>query len=118
MKVSAIVSALFFTAALADIGDYCKDSKGNIGTCQLTSKCNKLDGTIVKNLCPNDPDNVRCCFYPSCNGNGICKKDTLSCAGAYSTGDCPGPKGYRCCNKELKPPICGRGENDRRCIVP
>ncbi|KAF6808758.1 glycoside hydrolase family 24 protein [Colletotrichum sojae] len=89
---------------------------GNIGTCQKTSKCNSLDGIIRSNLCPDDPADVKCCFYPECNGSNICKKDTLPCSGSYSTGDCPGPKGYRCCNERL-PPICGRGVKDRRCII-
>ncbi|TDZ67332.1 putative secreted protein [Colletotrichum trifolii] len=117
MKISTFVSALFFSSAFAAIGSYCTDSKGNIGTCQKTSKCKSLDGTIRSNLCPNDPNDVKCCLYPECNSNGICKKDTLSCSGSYSTGDCPGPKGYRCCN-ERKPPLCTRGDKGRRCIPP
>ncbi|KAF9874465.1 glycoside hydrolase family 24 protein [Colletotrichum karsti] len=116
MKASTLVSALLFSSALAAIGDYCKDSKGNYGTCQTTSKCNSLDGTYTSNLCPNDPANVKCCFFPKCNSTGRCQKDSLSCGGGYTTGDCPGPTHYRCCNAAKKPPICPRGTLGRRCI--
>ncbi|OHE99972.1 hypothetical protein CORC01_04619 [Colletotrichum orchidophilum] len=85
MKVSALVSALFVSGALAAIGGYCHDSKGNYGTCQKTSKCSSLNGYTKTGLCPNDPADVKCCFYPDCNSNGFCQKDTLSCSGSYST---------------------------------
>ncbi|KAI3555185.1 hypothetical protein CABS02_04633 [Colletotrichum abscissum] len=125
MKTSALISALFASSALAAIGSYCHDSKvyfilKNTSTASTnayskTSKCSSLNGYTKTNLCPNDPADVKCCFYPDCNSNGYCQKDTLSCSGTYSTGDCPGPSGYRCCNVR-KPPICSRGDRTKRCI--
>ncbi|GKT52289.1 uncharacterized protein ColSpa_12470 [Colletotrichum spaethianum] len=95
MRTSALVSALFFSSALAAIGSYCKDSKhpvlidltlqGNYGTCQKVTKCKSLNGYTKTNLCPNDPDDVKCCFYPDCNSNGFCQRDSISCSGTYST---------------------------------
>ncbi|EFQ31150.1 uncharacterized protein GLRG_06294 [Colletotrichum graminicola M1.001] len=117
MKASALNSALSLSGALAAIGSYCKDSKGNYGTCQKVNKCKSLNGYTKTDLCPNDPDDVKCCFYPDCNSNGFCQRDSLSCSGTYFTGDCSGSTTYRCCNLRTgKPPICSRDEKTRRCI--
>ncbi|KAK2058196.1 hypothetical protein LY76DRAFT_514754, partial [Colletotrichum caudatum] len=117
IRTSALVSALFLPSSLAAIRIYCKDSKGNYGTCQKVSKCDSLNGYTKTNLCPNDPDDAKCCFYPDCNSIGFCQRNSLSCSGTYSTGDCPGPAGYRCCNLRTgKPPICSRDGKVRRCI--
>ncbi|KAE9363256.1 hypothetical protein N431DRAFT_524153 [Stipitochalara longipes BDJ] len=75
-----------------------------VGTCELTSWCSDNSGYDgISNLCPHDPDNVKCCFSPTCyHGIGSCE-DTetyFSCGklgGRYIAGYCPGPADYQCC---------------------
>ncbi|WDK10605.1 hypothetical protein CGRA01v4_01884 [Colletotrichum graminicola] len=117
MKASALNSALSLSGALAAIGSYCKDSKGNYGTCQKVNKCKSLNGYTKTDLCPNDPDDVKCCFYPDCNSNGFCQRDSLSCSGTYFTAWFLDAELGQCCNLRTgKPPICSRDEKTRRCI--
>jgi hypothetical protein len=44
------------------------------GTCEKNSWCDSRQGVHdIHNLCPNDPDDVMCCFYPLCDNNqGSC----------------------------------------------
>lgn len=91
MKTSTLITTLAVAAAgvNAAIGSTCKDSKGNVGTCQKTSWCNSRKGTYKSDLCPKDPENVKCCFEPNCweNGIGHCQLDSLDCFpfGRYKT---------------------------------
>ncbi|KAF2747852.1 hypothetical protein M011DRAFT_526015 [Sporormia fimetaria CBS 119925] len=85
----------------AEIGDRCYH-EGAAGTCQKTSKCSS--GATVRGLCPNDPDDVRCCFpnYP-CNLDtfpGKCldkTKNTCNGPHGYISGLCPGNNDVQCC---------------------
>jgi hypothetical protein len=71
----------------------------------MLSKANEYLGAIIKNRCPNDPSDVRCCFpkYP-CNVDtfpGYCQdKSKHACPGlnrGYFANLCPGDDNVQCC---------------------
>lgn len=51
-----------------------------------------MGGTHVKGKCPNDPNNVRCCYKKYCALPGRCKP----CYTRVS-GECPGGENYKKC---------------------
>ncbi|PVH73628.1 hypothetical protein DL98DRAFT_430986, partial [Cadophora sp. DSE1049] len=70
------------------------------GTCQKESWCRASAqiGIVSTGDCPNDPNDVKCCYIPDCKSHsGTCH--TVSCE-AYTSGFrgyCPGPSNYQCC---------------------
>jgi len=83
-------------AALAAINGRC--SSGN-GVCVTTSSCTKAGGTYKSGLCPNDPNDVKCCNKSKCTVNGktgVCKF-TSDCNGTSYSGACPGGNNFKCC---------------------
>ncbi|OUM60683.1 hypothetical protein PIROE2DRAFT_32846, partial [Piromyces sp. E2] len=81
---------------LSAVNDRC--SSGN-GVCIRTSNCEKMGGTYESGLCPNDPDDVKCCTKPSCTVDGKTGecKFTSDCNGTSLPGACPGPSNFQCC---------------------
>ncbi|KAJ7819861.1 hypothetical protein B0H13DRAFT_2054950 [Mycena leptocephala] len=76
---------------------------GGLGACVHTSTCNAHGGTIHKNLCPHDPDDVKCCTdwqAPKCDARlGTCRfTDTCNTnVNVIEPNLCPGPNDYKCC---------------------
>jgi len=74
-------------------------SSGN-GVCVSTQSCSKAGGSYVSGLCPNDPNNVKCCNKTRCVTNdgqvGSCKF-TSDCNGKIFSGLCPGGTNFKCC---------------------
>ncbi|KAF8148772.1 hypothetical protein K438DRAFT_2087080 [Mycena galopus ATCC 62051] len=73
-----------------------------VGVCISTSSCSEGGGTSLTGLCPDDPENIKCCVKSPCTssalGGGECRF-TNTCTGSqyYVTGRCPGPTDYTCC---------------------
>jgi len=84
-----------FNVAFAAINGRC--SSGN-GVCVSTSSCTKAGGTYKSGLCPNDPNDVKCC-NKSCKVNGASGtcKFTGDCKGKHYSGYCPGGTNFQCC---------------------
>ncbi|PMD31741.1 hypothetical protein L207DRAFT_519090 [Hyaloscypha variabilis F] len=107
MKFSLLALPALLPCTLAYIGELCGNTNDGIGTCELNSWCNANSGRHnIANLCPNDPDDVMCCFYPLCDGGtGYCMDASLPNAGfdchhdggVLRQGYCPGPDNYECC---------------------
>jgi len=85
-------------------------SSGN-GVCVTTQSCTNAGGTYKSGLCPNDPNNVKCCNKPKCvtsDGQvGSCMF-TSSCTGKTYSGLCPGGSNFKCC---VNGPVGGGGGN-------
>ncbi|KAG4106923.1 hypothetical protein H8356DRAFT_1624882 [Neocallimastix lanati (nom. inval.)] len=78
-----------------EVNGPCKNSNG---ICISTQSCTIAGGTFQNGLCPNDPDNIRCC-NKSCTYkgySGLCSFKS-ECAGTYYTGLCPGNANFVCC---------------------
>jgi hypothetical protein len=61
---------------------------GGLGACVHTSTCNDHGGTIHNNLCPDDPNDVKCCTgwdAPKCQAkSGTCRfTDTCNTANHF-----------------------------------
>ncbi|KAN0104236.1 hypothetical protein V8E51_009981 [Hyaloscypha variabilis] len=105
MKFSILVLPIYIGLSKAAIGDLCTPDGGiTVGTCELTSWCSDNKGyDKISNLCPNDPDDVKCCFSPLCyHGQGSCEDKAtftqcVKLGGHYLAGYCPGPTDYQCC---------------------
>ncbi|KAK7062368.1 glycoside hydrolase family 24 protein [Favolaschia claudopus] len=72
------------------------------GVCISTSSCTAKGGTVHNNLCPNDPDNIKCCTKAPCTsaslGGGICRTTSTCTGNHYTISDlCPGPNNFKCC---------------------
>jgi len=81
---------------LSAVNDSCSSGKG---VCITTANCEKMGGTYENGLCPNDPEDVKCCKKSSCTVNGktgVCKF-TSDCKGTSLPGVCPGPSDFQCC---------------------
>ncbi|PGH23566.1 hypothetical protein AJ80_02346 [Polytolypa hystricis UAMH7299] len=91
------------------VGDACRSYLGK-GTCKSKSKCK---GVVHRGLCPNDPDDIRCCVDIPCKSNGksgYCRSVSASgCSGGkFHPGikapfPCPGNADIQCCIKTPKP---------------
>ncbi|KAI9862247.1 MAG: hypothetical protein M1813_004722 [Trichoglossum hirsutum] len=106
MKATFLFAIFALPFALAKVGDTCTYD-GLKGTCTEVSKC--TSGFTIKNYCPNDPVNIKCCIGKSCtsvNGNaGTCLNNPGStCSGTFVTGRCPGPNDVQCCVASSPPP--------------
>ncbi|KAF7335233.1 hypothetical protein MSAN_02333700 [Mycena sanguinolenta] len=73
------------------------------GVCISTSSCTAGGGSYTSGLCPNDPDDIKCCTKAPCAsaslGGGQCLF-TSNCTGGNHyvlTGLCPGPSNFKCC---------------------
>jgi len=77
-------------------------SSGN-GVCVSTQSCSKAGGSYVSGLCPNDPNNIKCCNKTRCVTSegkvGSCKF-TSNCSGTSYSGLCPGGTNFKCCVEE------------------
>ncbi|KAJ7818967.1 hypothetical protein B0H14DRAFT_1361012 [Mycena olivaceomarginata] len=73
-----------------------------VGVCISTSKCKAAGGVINNGLCPNDPNDIKCCTKAPCapatSGGGICRF-TNTCTGNHFSipGQCPGGNNFKCC---------------------
>jgi len=94
-KIGLVLLA-FAHGALSEVNERC--SSGN-GVCISTSNCKKMGGTYESGLCPNDPEDIKCCNKSSCTVDGktgVCKF-TSDCKGTSLPGVCPGPSNFQCC---------------------
>ncbi|WOO84393.1 uncharacterized protein LOC62_06G007914 [Vanrija pseudolonga] len=64
----------------------------NFGVCDTTSHCKYYKGSPSKGYCPGLPDNVQCCWAPSCFDPRACpvKPVTGRCPGGSDNLYCPG----------------------------
>ncbi|KAJ6464542.1 hypothetical protein C8R45DRAFT_877804 [Mycena sanguinolenta] len=96
------VFVLFATVAttLAALDGPCTSGPG---VCISTSSCSAGGGVSTSGLCPNDPNDIKCCTKTPCSpaaalGSGQCQF-TNTCTGNHYilTGLCPGPSNFKCC---------------------
>jgi hypothetical protein len=78
--VSFLVLLASIASAQASVNGHCVAGGGvaaGVGVCLHIKDCNAQHGTIHNNLCPFDPDDVKCCTNrpaPKCsNVLGICR---------------------------------------------
>ncbi len=90
--IAAVLLAV--STAQAALNGACTAS-GKPGVCISTNDCTADGGSYVSGACPNDAENIKCC-YKSCGSGGTCRF-TSSCSGTTQTGLCPGPTDFKCC---------------------
>ncbi|KAJ7256100.1 hypothetical protein C8J57DRAFT_1075110 [Mycena rebaudengoi] len=105
MKLVSFLGVLAFIATThAAVNGPCTGGglATGVGVCISTSKCTASGGTIHNNLCPNDPNDIKCCTKAPCTsaalGGGVCRF-TNSCTGNHYTISnlCPGGSNFKCC---------------------
>jgi len=74
------------------------------GICINTGICDSYNGSNVIGKCPNDPNDVKCCFSIPCSSNGKLGNCMFKsqCAGETVTGLCPGGTDFICCLGNVK----------------
>jgi hypothetical protein len=88
MKQAYLILTLA-AAASAYVGEICGNPTKGYGTCENTAKyCTPKGGTSPSGLCPDDPEDIKCCIYPICYNeeysNGKCvDKSEYNCQGSY-----------------------------------
>ncbi|KAJ6451905.1 hypothetical protein C8R45DRAFT_916396 [Mycena sanguinolenta] len=110
MKLSSafILLASVATALAAMVDGPCASGPG---VCISTSSCQAGGGVSTTGLCPNTPDDIKCCTKAPCGDHGECQF-TSTCTGDlfYATGLCPGPSNFKCCMPCVRVPETRRGE--------
>ncbi|KAL1959225.1 hypothetical protein VTO42DRAFT_2730 [Malbranchea cinnamomea] len=84
----------------------CRSNEG-LGSCIRNDTC--IGVSYPENLCPNDPEDVQCCFVRSCTvpeGRGYCRNtvnngcpDGVFFPGTGPPWPCPGGNDIQCCVK-------------------
>ncbi|KAF7352191.1 Glycoside hydrolase family 24 protein [Mycena venus] len=114
MKILSLVVLLFSMASTqAAVNGPCTGGglASGTGVCISTSKCTASGGTVHNGLCPDDPNDIKCCTKAPCTsaslGGGVCRF-TSSCTGNHYTISnlCPGPTDFKCCAP------CAAGKRD------
>ncbi|KAF7352194.1 putative d-alanyl-d-alanine carboxypeptidase protein [Mycena venus] len=135
MKALSFLVFLFSIASTqAAVNGPCTGSGLTTGTgvCISTSKCTAKGGTVNNGLCPDNPDDIKCCTKAPCTNaslGGCVFRFTSSCTGNNRTLDsgfpsssdlCPGPTNFKCytapyvpdkrdeesCELEKRIPVC------------
>jgi len=92
------VLALLITvpSAFAALNGACTNHDG---ICISTTTCGNYGGAHVTGKCPNDPNDVKCCFNIPCKSNGKSGSCMFKskCSGETVTGLCPGGADFLCC---------------------
>ncbi|KAF9917912.1 hypothetical protein FBU30_000462 [Linnemannia zychae] len=107
MRIVFTVVSVALLAASAMSVNTCYDDQAKLpGLCIPTSECTGGGGTYRSGLCPNDPTNVKCCTYGTCqwriNGYlvlGACMP-TANCRQQGKEPKahlCPGSADIQCC---------------------
>ncbi|KAI8623448.1 hypothetical protein F5Y19DRAFT_458434 [Xylariaceae sp. FL1651] len=96
-------AALLSTAAAAVNGRCSGTATGSYlsnGICIDTGTCNSYSrGSYITGGCPNDPNNIKCCYIQGCtDSTSYCGWTSNGCSGPFQPGFCPGPSNYECCN--------------------
>ncbi|KAH7033735.1 uncharacterized protein B0I36DRAFT_212939, partial [Microdochium trichocladiopsis] len=92
------------TPAFAAVNGRCTGNVANphklYGICVSTATCEKYDGTTVNNGCPNDGNDIKCCWITSCydGRSSNCQWKNQQCESGVKTGYCPGKENYQCCD--------------------
>ncbi|KXJ90361.1 hypothetical protein Micbo1qcDRAFT_226264 [Microdochium bolleyi] len=96
---------LLASPARAALNGRCTGDVGNphklFGICVATSTCKKYKGTTVNDGCPNDGDDIKCCWISSCydGRSSHCQWTSQKCEGGVFVPDqCPGNSNYKCCD--------------------
>ncbi|KIN08777.1 hypothetical protein OIDMADRAFT_16758 [Oidiodendron maius Zn] len=102
MKLNILMLPFLTSFTVAYIGELCSDGPDEYGTCEDITWCNNNGGNPIAGHCLSDPNNVECCFGPSCADNtGFCwytgDSFCASLNGHYINNACPGPSDYKCC---------------------
>ncbi|WQF77035.1 hypothetical protein CDEST_02049 [Colletotrichum destructivum] len=97
MQLNKILFALYSaTATLAAVNEPCYGPEGKAGVCITASSCTSNGGTTINGACPADPATVKCCYKVPCGAAGNCRW-TSDCASSSTSGQCPGPSDFKCC---------------------
>ncbi|KAF7337216.1 hypothetical protein MSAN_02274000 [Mycena sanguinolenta] len=71
-----------------------------VGVCISTSSCSAGGGTIHSGLCPDDPEDIKCCTKSPCTSSSLgggCIVALLKLLIVMCLGLCPGPSSFKCC---------------------
>ncbi|OCL06335.1 hypothetical protein AOQ84DRAFT_276135, partial [Glonium stellatum] len=74
------------------------------GVCLDHTECTTHGGSYTNGDCPNDPNNVKCCYNDFCdNGAGECMwvSDCNAAGRSHVSNYCPGPSNFECCLDKL-----------------
>jgi len=87
------------------------------GICLNTSTCSSYGGKTVTGKCPNDPNNVKCCYNIPCKSGGNTGSCMFKskCSGTTVSGLCPGGSNFLCCISKPQQDVyltVGSGYND------
>ena len=96
VKIKSILFLLFILPYALSVGGKCSSNAAN-GVCISAKECKQHGDIYATGLCPNDPNDIRCCFNIYCaygGKRGIC---TWNCKGTPHPGLCPGGNGFVCC---------------------
>ncbi|KAG0022815.1 hypothetical protein BGZ81_008366 [Podila clonocystis] len=100
MRVTTALISAFVLAASAMAQHSCTRPNWGPGICIRTSDCTRSGGSYVSGACPNDPADVKCCTYGTCqvpdNGWGICIPSG-KCTSTRVPGYCKGGADIQCC---------------------
>ncbi|KAF9166299.1 hypothetical protein DFQ26_008197 [Actinomortierella ambigua] len=105
-SIFSVISAALLAASAMAVNS-CNDPViGLPGLCISTSSCTSGGGTYRSGYCPNDPTNVKCCTYGTCNfqengytvwGGCIPTANCRQFGGTPRPGHCRGPSDIQCC---------------------
>jgi len=89
--------------ALAAVNEPCYGPSGAPGVCMEASACTAGGGTTISGACPWDSATVKCCSKKPClSGDSTSRCAWQSdCPGTSSSGLCPGPSQFKCCNSDV-----------------
>ena len=111
MQKFFLIFFVVISASFSKVNDPCSSETG---ICINTGTCNKYNGKIYTGKCPDDPENVKCCYDISCKADdgriGSCKF-VDQCKGDTVSGKCPGGANFKCCFDFLDSPIVGSSIN-------
>ena len=84
-------------STLASLSSRARKHTNFAGVCVKTTACSSSGGTTSNNGCPSDPADVKCCAKPRCGASGSNCRWSSDCGGTSTTGQCPGPNAFKCC---------------------
>jgi len=99
-------------SAFAALNGACTNHEG---ICISTTTCGNFGGSNVTGKCPDDPNDVKCCFNIPCNSNGKSGSCMFKskCTGTTVSGLCPGGSDFLCCLDDVPSTNNGNTNNKR-----
>jgi len=100
LTISLIASIV---PTIARLNGPCQENENKKGACVKIKDCERHDGLYVTGLCPDDPQDVQCCFKDAYLSHlnpprsGSCVPEESCSNGGFLPGMCPGDKTVKLC---------------------